>query len=324
MPLSPTSSSSSFHSSRASPAPSPARQLFPPPDPDLPPPDISPEFIPPSALNASHKSLLNLHQPTTISQQAEYAESSTTPFTFSHAPALESRNHSLIGGGRGKESIHSFRHRQQPPTPSALGFMPEQSLHPMASASRPHTPVMPGPPIHRDFAATPELLSASPYAGMGIGHNTQYPRAGSASTCAVAPVNLPYTLQQIQTSLTALHERMTTLERTQAIILRRDERRKGWFWSSREEDDLDHAEDEHERARWGNTATATSRRKPKSSISLRVLWYLLKVARRTVLDLSVGMLIALVAAIVLGGGWRKARATLTNLTIRAQRFITNQ
>jgi hypothetical protein len=330
MPLSPSSSTSSFHSSRASPGPSPVQQLFPPPDPTLPPPDISPEFIPPSALNASHKSLLNLYQPsTTVSQQAEYAESSNAPFAFSQTPVVGgSRAHSLVADRRGKESVHSFRQRQQqPPTPSALGFMPEQPLHSMASASRPHTPVMPGP-IHRDFAATPELLSASPYVGMGIGHNSQYPRPGSASTFAVAPLNLPYTLQQIQTSLTALHERMTTLERTQAIILRRDERRKGWFWSSREEDDLDQMEDEQERARWGNTATTTAttagRRKPRSSLSLRAVWLLLRLARRAMLDLSVGMFLAMVAAIMLGGGWSRARLTLTNLVTRAQRFITRQ
>jgi hypothetical protein len=321
MPLSPSSSTSSFHSSRASP-PSPVQQLFPPPDPTLPPPDISPEYIPPSALNASHKSLLNLHQPTSMSQQAEYAESSAAPFAFSQAPQVDSRTHSLAGERRGKESIHSFRHRQQPPTPSALGFMPEQSLHPMASASRPHTPIMPGP-IHRDFAATPELLGASPYAGMGIGHNIQYPRAGSASTFAVAPLNLPYTLQQIQTSLTALHERMTTLERTQAIILRRDERRQGWFWTSREEDDLDQMEDEQERQRWGNTATSTNRRK-KTPLSLRAVWFLLRLARRTMFDLSIGMVIAIVAAVLLGGGWKRARGTLTNLIARGQRFITKQ
>jgi hypothetical protein len=289
-------------------------------------------------LNASHKSLLNLHQPaTTMSQQADYAESSTAPYAYPNnagpgpGPLMgDSRTHSLIGGGRGRESIHSFRHRQQPPTPSALGFMPDQPLHPHASASRSHTPLIPGipAPIHRDFAATPELLGASPYVGMGIGHNIQYPRAGSTSTFAPAPLNLPYTLQQIQTSLTALHERMTTLERTQAIILRRDERRKGWFWSSREEDDLDEVEDEQERARWGNTATATAtatnRRRPKSALSLRVLWYLLRVVRRAVLDLSVGMLVALVAAIVLGGGWRRARVTLSTLVGRAQRFIASQ
>jgi hypothetical protein len=107
------------------------------------------------------------------------------------------------------------------------------------------------------------------------------------------------------------------------MILRRDERRKGWFWTSREEDDLDQMEDEQERTRWGNTATTTDRRK-KTSLSLRAVWFLLRLARRTMLDLSVGMVVAIVAAILLGGGWKRARGTLTNLIARGQRFITKQ
>jgi hypothetical protein len=116
---------------------------------------------------------------------------------------------------------------------------------------------------------------------------------------------------------------MTTLERTQAIILRRDERRQGWFWTSREEDDLDQMEDDQERQRWGNTATSTNRRK-KTPLSLRAVWFLLRVARRTMFDLSIGMVIAIVAAVLLGGGWKRARGTLTNLIARGQRFITKQ
>jgi hypothetical protein len=240
---------------------------------------------------------------------------------------MGSRAHSLVGGGRGKESIHSFRHRQQPPTPSALGFVPDQAgpgpSHPLASSSRPYSPFIPGPPIHRDYAGTPELLGNSPYLGMGIGQNAQYPRPGSTSTLAAAPLNLPYTLQQIQTSLTALHERMTTLERTQAIILRRDDRRKGWFWSSREEEDLDEVEDQQDRVRYGNTATTTSRRKRQGPLSLRAVWFLLRLARRAMVDLGVGMLVTLVAAIIMGGGWRRARLTLSNTIARARQIIAS-
>jgi hypothetical protein len=264
-----------------------------------------------------------------VSQQADYAESSNAhnPGSFTRdigpPPQMDSRAHSLVGGGRGKESIHSFRHRQQPPTPSALGFVPDQiqAGHPLASSSRPYSPFVSGLPIHRDYAATPELLGNSPYLGMGIGQNNQYPRPGSTSTFAPAPLNLPYTLQQIQTSLTALHERMTTLEHTQAIILRRDERRKGWFWSSREEDDLDEEEDRQETTRWGNTATTTGSRRPKSALSLRAVWFLLRLARRAMVDLGVGMLVALAATIVLGGGWKRARLTLNNTIAKARRLI---
>jgi hypothetical protein len=41
-------------------------------------------------------------------------------------------------------------------------------------------------------------------------------------------------------------------------------------------------------------------------------------------DLSIGMVIAIVAAVLLGGGWKRARGTLTNLIARAERFITKQ
>lgn len=328
MPHSPASSSSSFHSSHASPPPSPQAQpqpqLFPPPDPSLPPPDISPEYIPPSALNASHKSLLNLQQPiASLSERAEYADSSRGPFQ-----PVQSRAHSLIGGGRGKDSVYSFRHRQQqpqpqqPPTPSALGFVPDQTGRPMASSSRPYSPQLPAPPIHRDFvAATPDLLSASPY--IGLGGSQQYPRAGSTSTFAPAPLNVPYTLQQIQTSLTALHERMSTLERTQAMILRRDERRKGWFWTSREEEELSDGEEQDARARWGETATTTTRRRRRPALGIRAIWFLLGLARRAAVDVTVGMLIALAAAVIMGGGLRRFRVTIQSWRARFQRLLTD-
>lgn len=323
-PLSPTSSTSSFHSSHASPPPSPGprEQLFPPPDPSLPPPDVSPEYIPPSALNASHKSLLNLHQPvSSISQQADYAESSHGPIARAQ---VQSRAHSLVGDvGRSKDSVHSFRHRHQPPTPSALGFVPDMPGGHAGPASRAYSPHIPAPsPIHRDYiSATPELLGASPYLGLGAGQ--QYPRAGSTSTYAPPPLNLPYTLQQIQTSLTALHERMSVLERTQAMILRRDERRRSWFWTSREEEELEDGEEQEERARWGNTATATSRRRRTKGLSIRALWLLLGLLRRAIVDTSIALVLALAVTIVLGGGWNRARVTLRLWAGRARRLITN-
>lgn len=114
---------------------------------------------------------------------------------------------------------------------------------------------------------------------------------------------------------------MTTLERTQAIILRRDERRKGWFWSSKEEDDLDEVEDQQERTRWGNTATTTGRRKTRSALSLRAVWFLLRLARRAMVDLGVGMLVAFAAAILMGGGLSKAKTTMKSTLARARQLI---
>jgi len=106
------------------------------------------------------------------------------------------------------------------------------------------------------------------------------------------------------------------------MILRRDERRRGWFWTSREEDDLDEMEDEAERTRWGATSTARMKRR-KSGLTMRVIWLLLTSIRRAMVDLSVGMMIALVGVIVIGGGWRRARYTLAQLRGRFARFIAN-
>lgn len=296
--------------------------MYPPPDPSLPPPDVSPEYIPPSALNASHRSLLNLHQPiTSLSEQAEYGESSRGPIPLNQP---QSRAHSLMGGGRGIESVHSFRHRHHPPTPSALGFVPDQPGGLAGPASRPYSPQLQAPPpIHRDFiSTTPDLLSASPYIGLGGGQ--QYPRAGSTSTYAPPPLNLPYTLQQIQTSLTALHERMSILERTQGIILRRDERRKSWFWTSREEEELEDGEEEEARARWGDTATTTTtRRRRNKGLSFRALWFILSLVRRAMVDVTVTAVIAFTIAIILGGGWRRSKVTWRLLKTRFQRFIAD-
>lgn len=227
------------------------------------------------------------------------------------------------GGGRGKESVHSFRHRHQPPTPSALGFVPDHPSGLGGPDMRPYSPQLHAPPIHRDFiTTTPDLLSASPYIGLDGGN--QYPRAGSTSTFAPAPLNLPYSLQQIQTSLTALHERMSILERTQAMILRRDERRKGWFWTSREEEELDEGEEQELRARWGDTATTTAlHRRRTRGLSIRTIWFILRLIRRVMIDMTVTALLALVVAVLFGGGWRRSRVTWKMLRGRFQQLIAN-
>lgn len=306
---SPASSTSSYHSSQASPPPSPPAApsygLYPAPDPSLPAPDVATDIVPPSALTSSHRSLLSLAAPIACPPEPAGAPA------FGLVPG--SRAHSLIGeaayGGR-KDSVHSLRQNRVPfpTTTSALGFVSEQ---PRASGSRPYSPQQP---------TTPDPYNSSPYFGIQLPTPIYPQRPGSASTFSPAPLTIPQTLQQNQTSLTALHERMSSLERTQGLLLRREDRRRGWFWTLGEADELDDMEEEVERARWPTTATATRKRR-KNGLTIRVLWFLVTAIRRAIIDAGVGMMIALVGVIVLGGGWRRARVTLTGLVERARRFV---
>jgi hypothetical protein len=52
-----------------------------------------------------------------------------------------------------------------------------------------------------------------------------------------------------------------------------------------------------------------------------MLWALLGGIRRAMIDVGMGMMVMLLMAVILGGGWRKARFTLTRLVLRAKRFI---
>ena len=320
-PLSPSSSTSSYHSSQVSlspppPAP-PSYKLYSPPDPSEPIPDVAPDIVPPSALNASHRSLLNLMSsplpgPSDYGSGPRGVIQPDTPLRG--VPG--SRAHSLRSEGR-KESVHSLRML------SGLGLVTEQHR---ASGSRPYTPVGPAPTI-RDYN-TP--IPSFPF--LEIQHPTPtYPaRPASVSTYSQMPQsNIPHTLQQIQISLTALHERLSTLERSQAMLLRREDRRRGWsLFGGTEADELDEMEDEAERSRWHgrgmatDTATASRvRRRRSGGLTLRVVWFLIAAVRRAMLDVGVGMLVMIVAAVVLGGGWRRARTTWARLMIRARRFI---
>lgn len=323
--------------------------LFPPPDPHLPIPDIAPEIIPPSALNASHKSLLQLNQNQIQNQNQDhpdqplFASTSSMPYpsNINALPGVGSKAHSLVGGRGGseasflpnrnrKDSAHSFRQTQQPQIrqaqpASALGFLPEVATQRLGAAqTQAQIRRSPEIPIIRDFATvTPDF---TPYLGTNITPNPNLmypPRPGPGSTStfshANAPLSLPNTLQQIQTSLAALHERLATLERTQSMILRRDERKKGWFWTSREEEELDLVEEEAEQARYGLEGTATTaqaRVKRKKGLTLRVAWLLLTLVRRAMIDVSVGMLLLAVGFAIFGGGWVRAR--LVWRTIRAR------
>lgn len=199
------------------------------------------------------------------------------------------------------------------------------------------------PPAHLSF--TPELPNPSPYVGPG---HPAYPahlypspalpnRPASASTFAAyppMPLNLPQTLQQIQLSLTALHERMSTLERTQAMILRRDERRKTWFWGgpSAEEADLDAAEDADARQRWadaapGSSASAAAMRANvrtaamHRSVRARVVWWLIRSIRRAILDAGVWMLVVVLGALFVPNGVRRVRGGWDRLRSRARELL---
>lgn len=340
--------------------------MYPPPDPLLPPPDISPDIIPPSALNASHRSLLNLVEtssasvPGPSSERIRYAPSGSVSSRLPDIPAMtgmppppSSRAQSVVGGGGGggprsvrneppsrKQSIHSLRHQataagSQAGPGSGIGYTP-LAHHP---ASRGMYSPNPGPPVNLSF--TPEIPNPSPY----VGHGPQaypahlYPsplphRPASASTFAAyppLPINLPATLQQIQLSLTALHERMSTLERTQAIILRRDERKKGWFWgASAEETELDAAEEEEDasaRARWSSdpsaamrtaTRTAAMRRR---SVRTRVVWWLIRSVRRALLDAGVWMVVVVLGALFIPDGVRRARGIWDRVRSRARELL---
>ena len=194
--------------------------------------------------------------------------------------------------------------------------------------SRPFTPLL---PAVRDFS--PQEQFQSPYFPHHLATpQAQYPLPPpSTSTFAAVPApNITQTLGQIQLSLTALHERLSTLERTQALFLRREERRRSWKlfnWASGGDgDDLDELEDQAYRARWAesntNTASAT-RRKPKASLTLRVTWHLITAIRRAMFDLGVGMLISIFVVVALSGGWRRGRHTLSLILSRARRFIAS-
>ncbi|KAK1925525.1 acyl CoA binding protein-domain-containing protein [Papiliotrema laurentii] len=318
---SPASSTSSYHSSQASPpetASGSHRSMnqYLPPDPQSPIPDVAPDIIPPSALNSSHRSLLNLLQPSSHMTPESF---SAPPSYLGPIPATRQGAASIRGSEGRKGSVSSVRYiRPGAATPSHLGSVHEP---PRPSGSRSYSPLM---PAVRDFG-TPDM-SSTPQPP--IPHHLTPGFHGTASPSAYShvPLGIPQTLQQIQVSLTALHERLSTLERTQAMLLRRDDGRRSWriFNWKGEADELDEIEDETYRDRWGmsrtNTATSTQRKKPQS-LTIRAIWVLMTAIRRAMVDLGVGVLLAMVVVVAVGGGWSRARRTLSRLFVRTRRFI---
>ncbi|KLT38858.1 hypothetical protein CC85DRAFT_12600 [Cutaneotrichosporon oleaginosum] len=330
---SPASSESSFHSSRASPPPdSGSGGYYPPPDPSLPAPDVAPNIIPPSALTPSHRSLVNIPPSYPYSDTGNAA-----PL----APSIGSRPQSLFGGSApDRDHLAALRARRAPA--SGLGYVPESPSgpsHPLPAQAPPrpasHQPhqhmapppfgpprfasVPPGAPYARDFG-TPDIFAMpaaqSPY------HPSPYARPASASTYSVQPLNLPATLQQIHTSLQALHERLATLERTQSALLRREERRdgRGWwpFSFSGEEDVLDDAEmaaerewEQYDESRgaWApyspHSHSTTIRLRKKKGLTARVAWALITAVRRAVIGLGAAVLVGSIALLFVTPRWQR-------------------
>jgi hypothetical protein len=167
----------------------------------------------------------------------------------------------------------------------------------------------------------PTLAGQSPY------HPSPFARPASASTFSAQPLNLPGTLQQIHTSLQALHERLSTLERTQSALLRREERRdnRGWwpFSFSGEEDALDDAEMAAEprqpsgeweqydegRGQWApyspHSHSTTIRLRKKKGLTARVAWALITAVRRAVIGLGAAVLVGSIALMFVTPRWRR-------------------
>lgn len=325
---SPVSSESSFHSSRASPPPDHRQHLedddeehefdnYPPPDPSLPAPDVAPNIIPPSALNPTHRPLVNLGYP--------YSEGGQGAGPYGGPSG--SRTQSIFGGSApDRDPLAALRSRRG--TAPALDYVPEQTqaslpVRPPSHmsggqapfpAQQPYgqmparTPSVPPvasayQPLSRDFG-TPDIPASLFQQGNYQSGSPMFQRPGSASTFSHAPpLSLPATLQQIHTSLQALHERLSTLERTQAALLRRDERRRGWFWSSGEEDDIDAAELDAQRERWAVPSTTVRLR--RKGLTARVAWVLITAVRRAILGLGASVLIAGIALMFMRKGWRR-------------------
>ncbi|BEJ13760.1 hypothetical protein CspHIS471_0309340 [Cutaneotrichosporon sp. HIS471] len=366
---SPASSESSFHSSRASPPPDTSpTAYYPPPDPALPAPDVAPNIIPPSALTPSHRSLVNL-PPTTYPYSDTGNAAPLAPSINSRPQSL------FGGSVPDRDHLAALRARRQTAPVAGmggLGYVPEspagqsqplpqqqqQPQPPSRPTSRqPYIPIAPPPfgpyvpqrfpsvppggnaPYARDFGTPdiplagmtgmPNLAGQSPY------HPSPFARPTSASTFSGQPLNLPATLQQIHTSLQALHERLSTLERTQSALLRREERRdsRGWwpFSFSGEEEALDDAEiaaepqtseweqyDENRR-QWApyspHSHSTTIRLRKKKGLTARVAWALITAVRRAVIGVGAAVLVGSIALMFVTPRWRR---TLQNALRRTR------
>ena len=229
-----------------------------------------------------------------------------------------------------REPLQSLRMRQQ----QSLGYVPEGSMPgpshtPQSAHIPPRAPSLPPPFLSRDFG-TPDLPhlqgSVPPLQGSPYIPSPGYPqRPISASTFSHAPLNLPATLQQIHTSLQALHERLTALERSQAMILRKEDRRRSWFWSNHSEDELDDAELDAERERWAyNPNSTTIRIRKKKGLTVRVIWALITALRRAAIGVGATVLVAWIAIALMNGGLRRQlNASWRRLRVRIVKALSD-
>lgn len=335
-PASPASSASSYHSSQASPALLPQSSnspIVPPHDispltPSLPPPDDAPNFIPPS----SHHSR---NPPSSSSMQEQRNEVLDAVGRTGRDGNMRDQRPSSAQNLASESQIHAAMpldritgvEREAVSGKSGSVHSPRRQRRDSQASARLASP-LPHPTMgSRDFLGTPETIS-SPFLGLNQPTPMYSRRPGSTSTFSNSQAtNIPYTLQQIQTSLTALHERLSTLERTQALILRRDERRKSWFsWEGHESEELDNCENDQAKEMWGRTGvtTVTKVNAKKKSISMRVLWFLVKTLRRALMDVGIGMMVTLIVIMVLNGGWGRARWMILKYKERLRRFLTEQ
>ena len=85
------------------------------------------------------------------------------------------------------------------------------------------------------------------------------------------------------------------------------------------------ADVESRRAPAVNTKTSTaSRARIRRALPFRVIWALLSAIRRAMLDFGVGVLIMLAVSLMVGGGWRRARRTLSRFLIGARDAISGE
>lgn len=105
------------------------------------------------------------------------------------------------------------------------------------------------------------------------------------------------------------------------MVLRREERRRTWFWASKEEDDLDEAEEAAERERnkpnegGGREVRTAVGTRVKRRWSLRLVWWLLGLSRRLMVDAGVGLLVG-IAVMLLVRGWRGDMGRIVRLRLR--------
>ncbi|EAL21265.1 hypothetical protein CNBD3190 [Cryptococcus deneoformans B-3501A] len=283
-PASPASSASSYHSSQASPALLPQSSN----SPIVPPHDISPltPSLPPpdDAPNFIPPSSHHSRNPPSLSSMQEQ------------------RNEVLDAVGRtGRDG----NMRDQRPS-SAQNLTSESQIHAAM-------------PLDRITGIEREAVSGK----SGSVHSPRRQRRDSQASARLASP-LPHPTVG---SRDFLGTPETISSPFLALILRRDERRKSWFsWEGHESEELDNCENDQAKEMWGRTGvtTVTKVNAKKKSISMRVLWFLVKTLRRALMDVGIGMMVTLIVIMVLNGGWGRARWMILKYKERLRRFLTEQ